>query len=54
MLVLVIVVIIGAVVAYQALSSSNQKTVQTKKVDTSQPVGDAVSSFKQLVSDNTR
>jgi serine/threonine protein kinase len=52
-LLLVLVVIVGGVAAYELVGSSNEKTVQLKQ-PTDEPVGDGVSDFKQLVSDNTR
>ena len=52
-LLLVLVVIVGGVVAYELVGNANQKSVQLKQ-PTDEPVGDAVSDFKQLVSDNTR
>lgn len=52
-LVLVVIVVIAGVFAYQALNNAGQKTVQTKPV-TDQPVDQSVQSFKDLVDQNTQ
>ena len=53
MLVLVVLLIAGGAIAYQAVNSSRDKTVQLNR-DVGGNVDDAVQSFKDLVSDNTR
>ncbi len=52
-LVLLIAVIAGGIVAYQAINSSTKKSVQVEKV-TDGNLGDSVQSFKSLVDENTR
>jgi serine/threonine protein kinase len=52
-LLVAILVIAGGVAAYGAVGNATKKEVQTRQVS-DQSVGDAVQTFKKLVSDNTR
>jgi serine/threonine-protein kinase len=52
-LVLVVIVVIAGVFAYQALNNAGQKSVQIKPV-TDQPFDQSVQSFKDLVDQNTQ
>ena len=52
-LVLVVLLIAGGAIAYQAVNSSRDKSVQLDR-DVGGNVDDAVQSFQDLISDNTR